>query len=70
MKKYLTLTNIKYVLFMFGVILFLFNMQITSQGLKVIGFSSSGIFISFNFIDSLLAFTPYLFIRIWEAFYK
>ena len=70
MKKYLTLTNIKYVLFMFGVILFLFNMDITYQGLKVIQFSSTGIFISLNFIDSLLAFIPYLFIRIWEAFYK
>jgi|TARA_B110000503_G_scaffold125273_1_gene192690 hypothetical protein len=69
MKKYLTLTNIKYVLFMLGVILFLFEAP-SSVGLKIIHFNSSGVYIGNTLIDGLLGFVPYLFIRIWEAFYK
>ena len=69
MKKYLTLTNIKYILFMFGVIVFLTE-SISSSGIQVIHYNSSGIFIDNRFIDGLLAFVPYLFVRIWEAFYK
>lgn len=69
MKKYLNLKNIKYIFFMFGVIVFLSEAQ-SYSGIQIIHFNSSGVFIDNTFVDALLGFLPYLFIRIWEAFYN
>ena len=54
---------------MFGVIVFL-SEAISPSGMQLIYFNSTGIFLDNRFIDGLLAFVPYLFVRIWEAFYK